>query len=201
MPRTAFATALALCCLLVQGCVTREMVVTTDPPGATVTIDNTYTGVSPMTHRFAHYGVKGIRVEKEGYQPLYVEEAVRSPGYQKPGVDFVAEALWPGRLHDRQEFHYTLEPLGEPDAAADVMRRADEMGEYVEARARERRERDAERHPLTLPLNVKEGVREAESAAEAAEEADAPEPDGDTDDPDGDGAPDESDADDTPDEE
>jgi len=175
MQMRAWLAVVVLCAMCASGCVTRELHITSEPSGAEVLINDTYRGTTPMTHRFVHYQTFIIRLEKEGFHPLCVEEPIASPAYQKPGVDFVAEALVPKRIVDRRELHYTLEPVEGPDDLEALLGRAADAKASVEEAARRRAERDAERKPMQAPLlPVREKVKEAENDAA---EAPAPAPD------------------------
>jgi hypothetical protein len=185
---------------LAAGCVSRELYITSEPEGASVLINDTYRGTTPMTHRFVHYQTFGIRLEKEGYHPLYVEETVSPPLYEQPGVDLISEAFWPGHLKDRREFKYTLEEVTGVDPLEEVIGRAEERREELREAVEARAERARERDPLELPLPVKESVREREEAAAAEQAETEAETDGDAeaadDEADGEGSPADADTDD-----
>lgn len=159
------------------GCVSRELHITSEPEGAEVLINDTYAGTTPMTHEFVHYQTFLIRLRKEGYQPIIVEERITAPAYQQPGVDFVSEALVPAHIEDRRELHYTLQKVGELDPREDVLGRAKARREDLAEAVREREAEEEETEHITLPLPVKERVKEAEeeearrSPEEAADEA------------------------------
>jgi hypothetical protein len=180
--RALWTTMLLAALALTQGCVTRELHITSEPTGAEVLINDTYRGVTPMTHRFVHYQVFRIRLEKEGYHPRVVEEPIAAPGYEKPGVDFVSEALVPKQITDRRELHYELEKVEGPDELEPLLQRAAETRESVEEAARRRAERDKEREPVEAPLlPVREKVREAEEPPEETPPAGETETDAETD--------------------
>gem|GEM_PF-5845711 len=176
------AAALACALALSAGCVSRELAITSDPEGASVLINDTYRGTTPMEHPFTHYQIFRIRLEKEGYHPLAVEEEVSAPLYERPGIDFVSEALLPVKFHDRRELHYELEKITGVDPVDEVLANAKTARERsLEAVAR----REArEREPVlpAVPLPLKEGAEEAEESEEDPEaepppaEGAAPEP-------------------------
>ena len=183
MRERVIVCVLALALFGAGGCVTRELVITSDPEGATVRINETYEGTTPYTHRFTHYQVFGIRLEKDGYYPLYAKERVEAPFYEKPGVDFVSEALIPKRMHDRREFHYKLEKIDAPDPLDAVIQRAEATRDHIQATRAEQAARDVERAKpgeaatRIVPLPVKKDVREAEAEEarlKAAEEEETP---------------------------
>lgn len=169
LPLTLIAVLVAF-----QGCVTRELYITSDPEGAAVLINDTYRGTTPMTHSFVHYQTFGIRLQKEGYHPLYVEEKISAPLYEKPGIDFVSEALVPKQIKDRRELHYSLKKNDNVDDLDEVLKRAAAKREEVKGAAEAAARRGAERESVSLPLPLKEGAKEQEEEAREEEQAEAP---------------------------
>lgn len=104
--RPAFLVAL----LLLGACVERRLLVRTDPPGADVTVNGDRVGRSPVRLPFDHYGKFLVEVEKPGFEPAEKVVELRSPWYQKPGVDFFSDVLWPARIEDDHEVEIRLEP-------------------------------------------------------------------------------------------
>lgn len=113
MTRLAFA----LLALLVSapGCVLRTLEVRSTPAGATVYLDDTEVGVTPLDLPFDFYGTRDIRVAKQGYRPHQGEVALGAPWYEWIPFDFVSEVLWPGTIRDRHAYAVTLEPIPAPD--------------------------------------------------------------------------------------
>jgi hypothetical protein len=107
------------------GCVDRELVITTDPPGASVTISEMDAGTTPLRKSFTWYGVYEIIIAKEGFETLKVAQNVQAPAHQIPPLDLLAE-LWPGTIYDRHEFHYTLKPRQAP-TREELIRKADAL--------------------------------------------------------------------------
>ncbi len=102
------------------------MTVRTNPPGAMVSVDNQVIGTTPAATPFVYYGTREIRVEKDGYRSEVLKTQVRPPWYQYPGIDFVAETLWPWEIRDERVVDVELVPLTlEP--AGDVVNRADQL--------------------------------------------------------------------------
>jgi len=155
----------AICLAGAPGCVQRELVITSDPPGADVVVNQRHHGKTPYHLPFKHYGTYDIRLTHPGYTdgggnsvryyPLQVAEPVVAPVYQKMGVDFVAEALVPATITDRRELHYTLEPIGTADNMKDILDRADALRHEGEQQAMLRAAKDANRQPISLPLPLK----------------------------------------------
>ncbi len=131
------------------------MIITSEPSGATVVINDSWRGTTPYTLKFMHYGVYSIRMEMDGYYPMIVKEPIKAPYYQQTGTEFVSEVLVPKRISDVRELHYVLQKVESEDSKEDVMQRAEEMKQQVDATFKERQERDAERKPIHLPLPEK----------------------------------------------
>ncbi len=84
------------------GCVRRRMTVRTNPPGATVSVDNQVIGTSPAAASFTYYGTREVRIEKDGFRTETIRRRLNPPWYQFPGLDFVSETFWPGELRDER---------------------------------------------------------------------------------------------------
>ena len=107
--------SIALASILLSGCVDRRYVVTTDPPGAVVYVNDQYLGATPVDNHFIYYGKTHFKIVKEGYETLQVDQDVKSPWYEYPPLDFFSETLLPYTVIDRREFNYKLEPRKLPD--------------------------------------------------------------------------------------
>lgn len=100
--------------------------VRTNPPGASVSVDNQVIGVSPAATPFTYYGTREIRVEADGLRTETIRRRFNPPWYQWPGVDFLAETLWPGELRDERIIDVTLVPKTIP-SREEVIQRADSL--------------------------------------------------------------------------
>ncbi|WP_231612567.1 PEGA domain-containing protein [Novipirellula galeiformis] len=117
---------LALLSLPSMGCVRRRMTVRTNPPGATVSVDNQMIGTSPAASSFVYYGTREFRIEKDGYRTETIRRRFNPPWYQMPGIDFISETLWPGDLRDERIIDVELVPKTlEP--TPDILQRADSL--------------------------------------------------------------------------
>jgi hypothetical protein len=108
------------------GCVRRRMIVRTNPPGATISIDNQVIGTTPAASSFVYYGTREIRIEKEGFRTETIRRNIRPPWYQYPGIDFVAETLWPGEIRDDRIIDVELVPK-ETQPIESIVERADSL--------------------------------------------------------------------------
>ncbi len=87
----------------------RRIVVTSDPPGARVWVNDIEIGTTPAETSFKFYGRYDVRLEKPGYEPLSKARTARAPVHEWPVIDLVALAV-PHRFKDRVEWHFDLEP-------------------------------------------------------------------------------------------
>ena len=139
---------------ILSGCVERALVITSDPPGAEVTVNQQWKGTTPYVVPFKHYGVYDIWIEHPGieengrmvkFYPLHVGEPVRAPKYQYAGADFVSEVLLPTTLRDQHSLHYTLERVAVADDIYDVLDRAQQLRDASQMRTQMRYEKDLRR--------------------------------------------------------
>jgi len=86
------------------------MTIRSNPPGALVYVDDYELGTTPISTDFTYYGIRKIRLVKDGYETLTVMQPVRAPWYQIPPLDFVTENFVPGELRDQRDFYYRLQP-------------------------------------------------------------------------------------------
>lgn len=98
--------ALAFC----AGCLERRFVITSEPPGATVTLNDVEVGRTPLEAGFTYYGTYDVRVEKDGYAVLRTRARARTPIYESPPLDLVATAL-PADVETVVKWHFVLQPL------------------------------------------------------------------------------------------
>ena len=104
-----FIILLAIC-LLPAGCVRRRMTIRTNPPGAVAFVDKQRIGVTPVSAPFTYYGTRNIRLMKDGFEPLVVNQRFSVPWYELPPLDFIAENLWPRETRDEQVVEFQLIP-------------------------------------------------------------------------------------------
>jgi len=128
----------ALTMMTLGGCLQRTMVITSEPTGAVVWVNDVEVGRTPLETAFTFYGNYDVRLRKEGYEPLSTNRVAQTPWYEYPPIDFVVMAL-PWRTESRVEWHFELEPLAEEalsreEAEAELLERAAELRADVTAR-------------------------------------------------------------------
>jgi hypothetical protein len=78
-----------------------------------VLVNGTPLGTTPVDGHFVYYGNYEFTLIKDGYETLHVDQCIRSPWYEYPGVDFVSENVYPGKLEDVRRFRYALQPAAQ----------------------------------------------------------------------------------------
>lgn len=86
------------------------MTIRTNPPGALVEVDGKRLGTSPVSTDFTYYGTHEFTISAPGYETLTVQQKVKTPFYQYVPIDFFTNHFLPGRVTDRHDFTYVLQP-------------------------------------------------------------------------------------------
>lgn len=109
---------------LTTGCVQRTIKIDSTPQGALVHLNDEEVGRTPVSVPYRFYGVYDIRLELDGYEPLWTKEEAKAPWWEAPGPDLVAEAITDANVV--QDWHFDLKPKGVVDDTA-VVKRAEEL--------------------------------------------------------------------------
>jgi hypothetical protein len=97
----------------ISGCVRRTITINTEPTGAIVHLNDEEIGPTPVSRDFTWYGDYDVIIRKPGFQTLFTHVETPRPWYQVPPIDFFADCLWPGHIHDQHEAFFELTPKGE----------------------------------------------------------------------------------------
>lgn len=108
--RRWWVTGLCLAALCPAGCVSRRLMVQSNPPGAMVLLEGREIGYTPTAVDFTYYGTRELTLIKDGYETTTQLVPVRAPWYQWPGIDFFSDNLLPYRVTDRQTASFDLQP-------------------------------------------------------------------------------------------
>ena len=103
-------TLLVLAALAQIGCVSRRLMVQSNPPGAMVLLEGQEKGYTPTGIDFTYYGTRELTLIKDGYETKTQLVPVRAPWYQWPVIEFFSDNLLPGRVTDRRSVQFELEP-------------------------------------------------------------------------------------------
>lgn len=106
------ALACAALGLGLGGCLERRVSIMSDPPGATVWVNDVEVGNTPTEMEFTFFGVYDVRVEKAGYEPLHAKAKLEAPIWEYPGPDLIATVV-PARIQTNLQWRFTLEPQAE----------------------------------------------------------------------------------------
>ena len=102
-------TVLVSLCLL-GACVERRLFIRTEPSGATVRVNGTEIGESPVSWRFDHYGKVLVEVEKPGHVPEQRVVRLKAPAreyYTLAG--FFIDVTYPGTIREKHEVRIVLD--------------------------------------------------------------------------------------------
>ena len=127
MNRVRYVPALLLVSLAL-GCVERKLHIRTEPAGATVAVNGTEIGTTPVEWRFHHFGTVRVTLRKKGFETEQQNVRLKAPWYQYPVADFVSDVLTPAKTKD---FHYVsfelvkLERKSEDEIQAEIRALAD----------------------------------------------------------------------------
>jgi len=98
-----------LCC---AGCAAqRTLTVQSDPPGATLRIDDRIVGPTPYTEQFSDYGRRRITLYKSGYHSLSRVVELSAPWYAGFPIDIFSEVVFPVGWKDPHVFKLELEAI------------------------------------------------------------------------------------------
>lgn len=128
-PRTAGIAALALAAAGMSGCVRREIEITSEPPGAVLTLNGREVGRTPARIQFTFDGTYDVRLRLHGYESVAGSGTTDMPVWDFVGADLVAEVA-PVKLQRLERWHFILVP--DADANAGLMERAEAARRHVE---------------------------------------------------------------------
>ena len=123
---TMWLLAAVLTVGLGSGCVSRRMMVYSDPPGALVILEGRELGYTPVAVDFLYYGTREFTLIKDGYETKTVLQKVPAPWYQWPIIEFFADNFAFHTITDRHSFTYVLEPR-RIQHNEDVLNRAEQL--------------------------------------------------------------------------
>ena len=90
-PRTVRLAALALAAAGAAGCVRREIEITSEPPGAVLTLNGREVGRTPARIQFTFDGTYDVRLRLHGYESVAGSGTTDMPVWDFVGADLVAE--------------------------------------------------------------------------------------------------------------
>lgn len=129
--------AILLCTAVIcitSGCVERELTVKTIPDGAIVELNDEQVGLSPVTVPFNWYGTYRVRMEKEGYETLVVNQKLDRPTNDYFPLDLFRD-IFGKDVTDSYEWTFELKPYELPDRDQLIKDAVDTKQQTAEAAA------------------------------------------------------------------
>ncbi|MCC6580441.1 MAG: PEGA domain-containing protein [Phycisphaeraceae bacterium] len=125
--RTLAVGTMALAML--AGCVERRITITSNPSGALVRLNDEEVGRTPLTVPFKYYGVYDVRLNHDGYKPLWTTHEAKAPWWELPGPDLAAEFFTHAVVELPWHFDMEVAPMDDENATLD---RASQMRSSVQ---------------------------------------------------------------------
>lgn len=130
MTNLRYVLMLMVFCTLASGCVRRRMTIRSSPPGALVFVDGQEIGRTPVATPFIYYGTRNLRLVKDGYETISINQPFHAPWYQVPPLDFVSENMVPHELRDERVVDFEMVPMANV-SMDDVLIHADQLRSEV----------------------------------------------------------------------
>jgi len=101
--------------LFMTGCIERTIRITSDPSGALVYLNDEEVGRTPVAVTFLFYGTYDVRLERDGYKPLWTAQKAHAPWWEAPGPDLIAEMIPHNKTEQRWHFVLEVAPYGDDE--------------------------------------------------------------------------------------
>jgi len=95
--------------VVLQGCVRRQIDITSTPGGALVRVNDREVGRTPCRIEFDHYGLYDVRLSLDGYESVVGVGRADAPFWDWAGVDLIGE-LAPWNSVSSTAWHFNLVP-------------------------------------------------------------------------------------------
>jgi hypothetical protein len=118
---SAWAGFVAAFAAFLAGCAShRELDIRSDPPGASVRIDEKLIGKTPIKSEFEAFGTRRVTLYLEGYRAWSRDVELKAPWYAWFPFDLFSEVLIPVGWHFQKDLNVKLEPDTGPVTAPDL---------------------------------------------------------------------------------
>lgn len=101
---------LALVMATASGCVRRRLTIRSNPPGATVYVDDYLIGNTPVSTEFIYYGTRRVKLVKDGYETVTSLQTISAPWYEVPPLDFFSENVVGREIRDERTLDFNMKP-------------------------------------------------------------------------------------------
>lgn len=124
--RNCFLLAIIAIALASSGCMQRRMIVRSAPEGAFVTIDGQPIGSTPTSIPYTYAGTRDIKLERDGFKTIQVQQRLDPKWYQRFPLSLVSENFAGREIRDERVLDFALEP--KPQIQEDrLLERANDM--------------------------------------------------------------------------
>ena len=113
------------------GCVQRKIKINSQPEGALVYLNDQEVGRTPVAVNFIWYGTYDVRLEKDGYEPLWTQAEAVAPFWENPPMDLFAEMVPGNKVELEWDFEMEKTERRHNDVDA-LLRNAAEMKQYTD---------------------------------------------------------------------
>ena len=101
---------LALVPLICCGCIQRRLIIRSIPEGAFVKIDGQSVGATPLSVPYTYYGTRDIKLERDGYKTISVQQRVDPKWFETFPVSLISENFAFREIRDERVLDFTMEP-------------------------------------------------------------------------------------------
>lgn len=129
--RISVAFLLIFSAIGTSGCVSRRVVIRTEPEGAAVAIDGMPQGYSPVAVPYVYGGSRDFQIELDGYETIKERVNLSDPWYLRPPVSFLTENFSPVEIRHQPVVDFQLQPKSRVNGAL-LMQRANTLRNNVQ---------------------------------------------------------------------
>lgn len=104
---------LLLTAILLSGCLSKTVTVTSTPPGAVLSINDVEIGPTPATTEWHGGGVYRFHLQHKGYTTLKQNVTIKPRWYSYPIIDMGPDFMTTKEVKDHRELHFEMQPRGE----------------------------------------------------------------------------------------
>lgn len=96
--------------LICSGCVQRRLIIRSNPEGASVLIDGQSVGATPLSVPYTYSGTRDIKLERDGYKTINVQQRIDPKWYQTFPASLISENFAGREIRDERVLDFVMEP-------------------------------------------------------------------------------------------
>ena len=101
---------IALLSVMCCGCIQRRLIVRSLPEGASVFVDGQSVGSTPLSVPYTYSGTRDIKLERDGYKTIKVQQRVDPTWYERFPISLISENFAGREIRDERLLDFVLEP-------------------------------------------------------------------------------------------